>query len=73
MLFKDISYLGLLYLFCSAEQNHLCNFGRGYHEEQFFKVILNLDQWFRCCLKDFLFRALVALMFSGAEPLMKFY
>ena len=41
--------------FCSAEQNHLCNFGRGYYEEQFFEIILNLDQWFRrCCLKIFL-------------------
>ena len=25
MLFKDISYLALLQLFCPAEQNHLCN------------------------------------------------
>ena len=25
----------------------LCNFGRGYYEEQFCKIILNLDQWFR--------------------------
>ena len=26
------------------------------------EIILNLDQWFRCCLKEFL--SLVALMFS---------
>ena len=40
---------------CSAEQNHLCKFGRGHHEEQFSTFILNLDQWFkRCCLKTFL-------------------
>ena len=25
----------------------LCNFGRRHHEEQFFEIILNLDQWFR--------------------------
>ena len=41
--------------FCSAEQNHLCNFGRGYQEEQFCGIILNLGQWFRrCLLKIFL-------------------
>ena len=34
--------------------NHLCNFSNGYHKEQFCKIILNLDQWFRRChLKDF--------------------
>ena len=55
-LFKDISYLELWQPFCSAERNHLCNFGRGYHEEQFCEIILNLDQWFRrrCILKIFL-------------------
>ena len=39
MLFKDISYLELWLPFCSAEQNNLClcNFGRGYPEEQFYK------------------------------------
>ena len=35
MWFKDISYLELWWPFCSAEQNHLCNFGRGHHEEDF--------------------------------------
>ena len=30
MSFKDISYLELSGPFCSAEQNHFCNFGRGY-------------------------------------------
>ena len=42
-LFKDISYLELWQPFCSAEWNHLCNFGRMYHEEQFCEMILNLD------------------------------
>ena len=31
MLFKDISYMELWQPFCSAEQNHLCKFGRGYY------------------------------------------
>ena len=54
---KDISYLELCLPFYSAEQNYLCNFGRGYYEVQFCKFILNLDQWFRrrCILKIFLF------------------
>ena len=39
-----------------VDRNHLCNFGRRYHEEQFCEIILNLDQWFRrrCRLKVFL-------------------
>ena len=49
LLFNNISYLELWQPFCSAEWNHLCNFGRGYHEEQFCKIISNLDQCFRRC------------------------
>ena len=47
MEFKDISYLELWQPLCSAEWNHLCDFGGRYHEEQFCEIILNLDQWFR--------------------------
>ena len=47
MLFKGISHLALWPPFCSAKPYHLCNFGRGYHEEQFCEIILNLDQWIR--------------------------
>ena len=56
MLFKDISYLELWQPFCSVEQNHVCNFGRGYYEEQSCEIILNLDQWLmrKCLLKIFL-------------------
>ena len=69
-----ISYLEFWQPFCSAEQNHLCNFGRGYQEEQFYVIILNLNQWFRRChLKDFLSGALEALVFGGAEPFMRFW
>ena len=43
-------------LFYSAEQNHLCNFGKGHHEKQFYEIILNFDQLFgrRCRLKTFI-------------------
>ena len=36
------------------ELNHLCNFGRGFYEEQICEIILNLGQWFKrkCRLKD---------------------
>ena len=71
--FKDISYLELWQPFCSADQNHLCNFGRGCYEEQFCETILNLGQWVkRCPLKYFLSRALAALLFGGAERFMHF-
>ena len=50
----------------SAEQNHLCNFGRGHHEEHFCEMILNLDQWFRrrCHFKTFLIQ-------SSGDPCIK--
>ena len=56
MSFKDISYLELWWPFCLAEENHLCNFAKGYHEEQFCEIILNLDKWFRrrCLLISYL-------------------
>ena len=41
MQFIGISYLDIWQPFCSAECNHLCNFGRGYYEEQFCEIILN--------------------------------
>ena len=73
MPFKDISYLELRQPVCSTEWNHLCNFGRGYHEEPFCKIILNLDQrlWRKCRLSIFLI-ALAALLFSGAKLFVQF-
>ena len=61
--------------FCSAEQNHLCNFGKWCYEKQFCEIILNLDQWLRrkCCLKIFLSRALAALLFCRAKPFVQFW
>ena len=52
----------------------MCNFARGYYDEQFCEIILNLGQWFRsrCCLKDFLSGALAALLFGGADRFMQF-
>ena len=56
MSLKDISYLKLWQPIFLVEWNHLCNFGRRHHEDQFCEIILNLDQWFskRYCLKKFL-------------------
>ena len=45
----EAHYLELLQPFCSAEQNHLCCIGRGYPEERFCEIILNLGQWLRRC------------------------
>ena len=74
MPFKGFSYLELWQPFCAAEHYHLCNFGRGYQEEPFSEIILNLGQWFRrrCRLKDILSGALATLLFGGAEPFMQF-
>ena len=60
MSFKYISSLELWRPFCSAERNHLCNYGRRYNEERFCKIILSLDQWFR--------RGLLYLIWSFAGP-----
>ena len=72
--FNGISYLNIWQPFSSARYSHLCNFGRGYYEEKFCEIILNLGKWFRsrCCLKDFISGALVDLLFGGAEPFMQF-
>ena len=35
MLFKGVSNLELWQSICSLEWNYLCNFGRGYNEEEF--------------------------------------
>ena len=71
---KGISYLNIRKPFSSVECNQLCNFGRGYYEEQFCEIILNSGQWYtsRCCSNDFLSGALAILLFGGAEPFMQF-
>ena len=70
---KNISSLELWQPFYSAEQNCVCNFGRGCYQEQFCEIILNLGQWFRRSrLKDSLSGALAALLFGKAEPFMQF-
>ena len=72
MLFKDIHYLELWLPFCSAPWNHFDNFGREHYEEQFCEIIKNFGQWFkRCSFKDFLSRALAALLFNEAKPFMQ--
>ena len=60
---KDISYLQLWLPFYSAERHHLCNFGRGHYEIQFFAIILNLDLWFKSC------RLKISLIYSGGYHL----
>ena len=52
----------------------MCNFGKGYPEEQFYEIILNLSLLVRrrCDLIDFLSGAMAALLFNAAEPFMQF-
>ena len=55
--------------FCSVEWNHFTNFGRASLKEHFCEIILQSGHWpRRYCLQVFLFLALVAILFSGAEP-----
>ena len=53
MSFKDISYLELWRPFGSAEKTICVIFVRGHYQEQFYMIILYLDQWFRCRLKTY--------------------
>ena len=53
----------------SAEQNHLCNFGRGHHGEHFCEIILNLDQW----LRHFSSRAQATPVLSQAKLFVQFW
>ena len=59
MYFKYTSYPEFWWPFCSVEWNHLCNLWRRHNEEQFCKIIMNLDQLFmrRCRLKTILIKA----------------
>ena len=74
MPFEGIACLELRQPFCSAECSHLCNFDKGYYEEQFCEIILNLDQRLRrkCFLKHFLSGALADLLFVERNHLCNF-
>ena len=59
-------------LFSGAEP--LGNFGKGAWEEHFCEIVLKSGYWpGRSRLKVFLFLALAAILFSGAEPLRQFW
>ena len=47
MSFKEISYLQFWQPFCSAEQNGVCNFGRGHYKKHLCEIIFEIFQWFR--------------------------
>ena len=52
------------------ERNSLGNFSRGPYEEHLSVIVLNLGQhfWKRYHSKIFLYLAVVAILFGGAEP-----
>ena len=66
MSLKDNSYLELWQPLCAVKRNHLCNFGRRHHEEQFCEIILNLDQW----CKDISYLELWQPFFSAERNLL---
>ena len=67
---------------CSVKRNHLCDFGKGHYEKQFFKIIFDFGPVVQegMSFKDIsyleiwqpLSGALAALLSSGAEPLVQF-
>ena len=61
------------HFFSGAEP--LGNFGKGAWEEHFCEIILKSGHWpgRRCHLKFFLFLALVAILFNGAEEFWQFW
>ena len=83
MLFTDSPIL-FWWSFCSVERIYLCNLVRGHYEEHFCEIILDFGQWLNrrntntnidilCHLKIFLFSALMAIWFTGAERPMLFW
>ena len=72
MSYKSFSISGLGSHF--VQQNHLSNDGRGSPKEHFCEIIMILGHWpaRRCCLKVFLFLALVVILFSGAKGFINF-
>ena len=69
MLFKGFSIFS-----SGGQQNHFSNFGKRALEEHFCEIILKSGHWHgRYRLKVFLFLALVAILFSRAEPFWKFW
>ena len=56
-----------------VQQNHLSNDGRWSTKEHFCKIIMISGHWpTRCCLKVFLYLALVAILFSRAKAFSNF-
>ena len=70
MLCKKYSLFSFLRPSLWAEQTPLDNFGRGSHHEQLCEIIFHFGLQSRksCRLKVILFLALMAILFSGAEP-----
>ena len=66
----EVLFVFCFYLFCTAEWKHFSNSGRGSSKEHFCEIFLKKKSHLprRCGLKVFLFLALVAILFSGAEP-----
>ena len=68
MSFKGFSIFSFSGHFVQWSRTIFSNFGRGSPKEYFYEIILKLSHWpRRCYLQIFLFLALAAILFSGAE------
>ena len=62
MSFKDISYLEIWLRFCSSKWKYLCNYGRGYNEQQFCDLFR-----IKPVVQEMLFKRFLILS-SGSPP-----
>ena len=64
-----VFYFYLWWPFCSAERHDFSSIGRGSPKKHSVKLFLKVGHWSMrgCHLTVFLFLALVAMLFSGAE------
>ena len=67
--FKGFFYFKLRRLSWSTERNGFSKFGRGSSKEPFYTIISKSMYWLRrnCSFKVFLFLAVAAILFNGAE------
>ena len=72
MSFKNISYQELWRPFGLAGKTICVFFVRGHYQEQFFEIILYLDQWLSCRLKTFYLELLQPLYLAKQNHLGNF-
>ena len=67
-------FFNLWWPFCSAEQNHLCHYGRGHYREQSFEIIFGPVVQEMAFIDFFsVFSSGAHFVFGGAAPFVLFW